>query len=100
MSHGNGDIVLGIEDSPAGNQTAHAITNVPLGTRFSYVIELAGSGQITLDVNGVPSTFTMPASFNGYGMYFKAGDYDQTVGTDASIGAIVKLYALKVAHGP
>ena len=28
----------------------------------------------------------MPASFNGYGQYFKAGDYDQTAGTDATIG--------------
>jgi len=31
---------------------------------------------------------------------FKAGDYDQTVGTNGSIGAKVQFYALSVLHGP
>jgi Alginate lyase len=96
--YGTGDIELGIEDSPAGSQTVHDVGNVPLGTKLSYTIQLAGDGTITLVVNGVTSTFTMPASFNGYGMYFKAGDYDQTVGTDGTVGATVKLYALHVSH--
>jgi hypothetical protein len=98
--HSTGSLVLGIEDSPAGGQTAHTITTIPLGTKFSYSIELRGDGTITLGVNGVPSKFPMPASFNGYGMYFKAGNYDQTVGNDGTIGAIVKFYALQVSHGP
>ncbi len=98
--HSNGDIVLGIEDSPSGNQTSHPITNVPLGTMFSYSIQLTGNGTITLAIDGTPSTFPMPSSFNGYGMYFKAGDYDQTAGSDATVGATVKFYALKVSHGP
>jgi hypothetical protein len=93
-----GSIVLGIEDSPAGSQTTHTITSVPLGTRFTYTIELDAAGTITLVLDGVTSKFTMPASFNGYGMYFKAGDYDQTAGTDGSIGATVKFYALQVFH--
>ncbi len=42
----------------------------------------------------------MPSSFNGYGMYFKAGDYDQTAGTDPTVGATVKFYALQVSHEP
>jgi len=98
--HATGDIAVGIEDSPSGGQTAHTITNVPLGTKFSYIIQLTGDGTITLTVNGAPSTFTMPASFNGYGMYFKAGDYDQTAGTDSTVGATVKFYALQVSHQP
>jgi len=65
--HSNGDIALGIEDSPTGGQTSHPITNVPLGTKFTYTIELTGDGTITLTLNGAASTFTMPASFNGYG---------------------------------
>jgi hypothetical protein len=96
--YADGDIQLAIENSPAGDQTAHTITNVPLATKFSYAIELTGDGAITLTINGATSTFTMPSTFNGYGEYFKAGDYDQTAGTDASVGATVKFYALHVTH--
>jgi len=94
----NGDIVLGIENSPAGGQTAHPITNVPLNTKFSYTIRLTGSGVITLTINGASRTFTMPASFNGYGEYFKAGAYNQSSSTSTTLGALVKFYALKVTH--
>ena len=96
----NGDIKLGIEDSPTGSQTSHDIASVPVGTKFSYTIQLTGDGTITLVLNGVTSTFAMPSSFVGYGEYFKAGDYDQTAGSDASIGATVKFYALQVSHQP
>jgi Alginate lyase len=99
--HKDGSLVLGIENSPSGGQTAHPITTIPLGTKFSYKIELKGNGKITLTVNGTPKTFTMPSSFNGYGEYFKAGNYDQTLpGDDPTIGALVKFYALKVSHTP
>ena len=96
--YSNGDIRLGIENSPTGGQTQHVITNVRLGTRFSYVIELTGQGSIRLDLNGATHTFTIPSSFAGYGEYFKAGNYDQSVGSDPTVGAIVKFYALKVMH--
>jgi len=98
--YATGKLELGIEDGPTGNQTVHDITTIPLGTKFSYTIVLAGDGTITLVVDGATSTFTMPASFNGYGMYFKAGDYDQTAGTSGSVGATVKIYALAVSHAP
>jgi hypothetical protein len=42
----------------------------------------------------------MPSSFVGYGQYFKAGDYDQTVGSDATIGATVKFFTLQISHQP
>ena len=64
------------------------------------LIQLTGDGAIALVVDGATSTFTMPAAFDGYGEYFKAGDYDQTAGTDATVGATVKLYALAVSHEP
>lgn len=96
--YATGDIQLGIENDPTGGQTSHLITNVPLGTKFSYTVQLTGDGTITLGINGATTTFAMPVSFNGYGQYFKAGDYDQTAGTDATIGATVKFYALQVSH--
>jgi hypothetical protein len=98
--YASGEIDLGIEDSPAGSQTVHSIATVPLGTKLTYVIELTGAGAITLTLNGTPAMFTMPSSFVGYGMYFKAGDYDQTADADAgaTVGATVKFYALQVSH--
>jgi hypothetical protein len=96
--YATGDIQLGIENYPTGGQTSHAVTNVPLGTPFSYTVQLTGDGTITLGIDGATTTFAMPASFAGYGQYFKAGDYDQTAGTDATIGATVKFYALQVSH--
>ena len=96
--YATGAIELGIENDPTGGQTSHAITNVPLGTQFSYSIGLTGDGTITLTIDGAASTFAMPSSFDGYGQYFKAGDYDQSVGTDATVGAQVKFYALEVSH--
>ena len=98
--YANGDIKLGIEDSPAGGQTSHVITNVQLGRKFSYTIRLTGEGAIELVLNGTTHTFTMPTSFAGYGEYFKAGNYNQSAGGDSTVGAIVKFYALQVAHQP
>jgi len=96
--YATGAIELGIENDPTGGQTSHAITNVPLGTQFSYSIGLTGDGTITLTIDGAATTFAMPSGFDGYGQYFKAGDYDQTAGTDATVGAQVKFYALEVSH--
>jgi hypothetical protein len=96
--YASGAIELGIEDDLTGGQTAHAIASVPLGTMFTYTLQLTGDGTISLAVDGTTTTFTMPAAFAGYGQYFKAGDYDQSVGSDATVGATVKFYALSAAH--
>ncbi|HEY3815844.1 MAG TPA: polysaccharide lyase family 7 protein [Polyangiaceae bacterium] len=99
--YATGAITLGIEATPAGgDETEHPAGNVPLGTKWSYVIGLAGS-TISLTVDGgAAQTYAMPSSFDQEGMYFKAGDYDQTVGTSTTIGAKVQLYALGIFHGP
>jgi len=98
--YANGDIKVGIENDPAGGQTTYPITNVPLGTRFSYAIQLLGDGTLNLTVNGSKRSFTVPSAFAGYGEYFKAGNYDQTNGGDSTVGAIVQFYALSVLHEP
>jgi hypothetical protein len=95
----SGNVVIGIERDPlASGETETTVANVPVGTRMSYEITLQGDGTISLTVNGKTSTFTMPSSMNAYGMYFKAGNYDQSVGLDASVSATVKFYALHVSH--
>lgn len=99
--YSSGEIRVGIEATPAGgNETQTMLATVPLGTKFSYVISLTGTSAgatIGITINGSTMMFPMPASFEGYGEYFKAGDYDQSVG-DAGIGATVKFYALSVSH--
>ncbi|HEV3190621.1 MAG TPA: polysaccharide lyase family 7 protein, partial [Polyangiaceae bacterium] len=77
------------------------ITSVPLGTKWSYVIELSSGNTISLTVNGgTAQTWQMSPTYNQEGMYFKAGDYDQTSGSSSTLGAKVQFYALKVFHGP
>src|SRR5205807_428452 len=70
--YSNGDIRLGIENSPSGGQTQYPVTTVALGTKFSYVIALTGGNTIKLTINGTTKTWPVPSSFTGYPMYFKA----------------------------
>jgi hypothetical protein len=97
--YAGGTIKIGIEQTPAGgNEVLHTVGSVPLGTKWSYVIGLSGSA-ISLVINGgATQTWTASSTFNGYGMYFKAGDYDQTSGSSSSVGARVGFYSLAVAH--
>jgi len=97
--YSNGNIEMAIEQTPAGgNEVQHLAGNVPVGTTWSYTIGLSGN-TISLVINGgATQTWAMSTTFNGYGMYFKAGDYDQTSGSSASVGARVGFYALKIAH--
>ncbi|MET7426721.1 polysaccharide lyase family 7 protein [Dactylosporangium sp. NPDC005555] len=93
----NGDIYIGTENSPDGGQTLHLVGNVPLGVKWSYVIAVSGN-RITLTVNGSTTTYAIPSSFNQYGMYFKAGSYNQSSSDSTTNGAKVKFYALTVSH--
>jgi hypothetical protein len=96
-----GAIEMAIEQTPAGgNEIPYPVGNVPLGTKWSYVIGLAGETiSLTID-GGTLQTWTMSSTFDQEGMYFKAGDYDQSVGTDGTVGAKVQFYALQIFHGP
>ena len=95
--HSNGDIVLGLEKSPDGGQNTSTLTNVPLGTQWSYVIAIVG-GKIQVTVNGSTKSYAIASGFNAYHQYFKAGDYNQSSSSSTSNGAKVKFYALTVAH--
>ncbi|MDN3359406.1 polysaccharide lyase family 7 protein [Actinomadura sp. DC4] len=95
--HSNGDVVLGLEKSPDGGQTTSTLTNVPLGTQWSYVIAIVG-GKIQITVNGTTKSYAIASGFNAYHQYFKAGAYNQSSSSSTSNGAKVKFYALTVAH--
>jgi hypothetical protein len=93
----NGDIYLGTENSPDGGQTLHKVGNVPLGTRWTYVINVTGN-KINLTVNGSRTSYSIPSSFNPYQQYFKAGSYNQSSSDSTTNGAKVKFYTLTITH--
>ena len=96
-----GSIVMAIEQTPAGgDEVQTTVGSVPLGTKWSYIIGLTGN-TISLVIDaGSPQTFPMSSTFDQEAMYFKAGDYDQSVGSSATVGAKVQFFALTVHHGP
>jgi hypothetical protein len=96
--YSNGSLVAGLEKSPTGSQTTTTIGTVPLGTKFTYAIQVSGD-KVTIKLNNnAPVVLTAATSFNSYGMYFKAGDYLQTTGTSTTVGAHVEFYALSIQH--
>jgi hypothetical protein len=95
--HSNGDVVLGLENSPSGGQTSHTLTNVPLGTHWTYKIAVVGH-EIEVTVNGSTHSYPVASSFDAYHQYFKAGDYNQSASSSTSNGAKVKFYSLSVSH--
>ncbi len=99
--YSSGKITLGIEQTPAGgNEVENDVGSIALGTKWTYVIGLSGN-TISLTINGgAAQTFPMSSTFDQEGMYFKAGDYDQSSGSSETVGAKVQFYALTIFHGP
>ena len=93
----NGNIVVGLENSPEGGQTPYTIANVPLGTKFSYQIKATGT-TLTVTINGTAHSWPLNSAFLPYGQYFKAGSYNQSSSESTTIGAEVKFYSLSVTH--
>lgn len=94
----NGNLIAGLEKSPLGSQTTTTIGIIPLGTKFTYTIQVAGDTVSVKLNNNAPVVLTASSNFNDYGMYFKAGDYLQTTGTSSTVGAHDEFYALSVQH--
>ncbi|GAA3539775.1 polysaccharide lyase family 7 protein [Amycolatopsis ultiminotia] len=97
--YANGDIKMGVEDSPDGGQTQHPMGNVPLGQKWSYEISLTGGDTIGLVLDGKQTTWPLDSSFKDYPMYFKAGNYNQSTSSSSTVGARVHFFALGVSHG-
>ncbi|MGW2650503.1 polysaccharide lyase family 7 protein [Streptomyces sp. NPDC001393] len=97
--HANGDIVLGTENSPSGGQTAHTVGHVAVGKTWKYTIAVSGGNTIDLTVNGTTTHYGIPASFQQYKQYFKAGSYNQSASDSTTDGARVAFYGLTVKHG-
>jgi len=99
--HADGSIVAALEQTPKGGDTiTYAVGDVPLGQRWSYVIDVS-DGAISLRVDGGDiQTWPVPPAFYQENFFFKAGDDGQSVGDNSTIGTLVSFYALDVAHEP
>ncbi|MFB7781020.1 polysaccharide lyase family 7 protein [Streptomyces bauhiniae] len=94
----NGDIVLGIENSPSGGQTQHTVGHVPVNQQWSYTIGVSGGDTIDLTVDGHTTHYPIANSFKSYKQYFKAGAYNQSASGSSTNGARVTFYSLAVSH--
>jgi hypothetical protein len=99
--YSTGKIEMAIEQTPSGgNEVPTTVGNVPLGTKWTYEIRLSGNAISLVIDGGMTQTFSMSSTFDQENMYFKAGDYDQSVGSSATVGAKVQFYALSIVHAP
>jgi len=96
--YANGDIIVGIENSPDGGQTTYTVGHVAVGTKWSYTIGVSGGNTLNLTINGSTTHYAIPSSFSPYHQYFKAGSYNQSSSSSTTNGARVAFYALTVAH--
>jgi hypothetical protein len=92
---------IAIEQASAGGpDVIELVGYVPLGTRWSYVLDLSGDTlSVSID-GGAAQTFVVPKRLRLERMYFGAGDYDQSAGSSSMVGAKVQFYALQIVHGP
>jgi hypothetical protein len=98
--YSNGNVVLSIEQSPAGgNAVQTMVANFPLGIQWSFNLGLSNN-TITLFGQGFGAApvVALPSTFSQENFFFTAGDFDQATGTSATVGAQVQYYALQVGH--
>ncbi len=88
----NGDIHIGVEQTRSGgNEVRTFLTNIPVGTQFTYEIEY-NANVLKVAINGsfqTLSTFSLDAPKS----YFKAGNYGQH-----PIASDVHFLALTIEH--
>jgi hypothetical protein len=91
----SGQLLFGVETTTAGgSEPTVQIGQVPLGTKFSYMISFT-KGVLSASINGAtPQTFAVGSTFlSSFSYYFKAGDYGQGTSADSD-----SFYALHTVH--
>ena len=78
-------------------------SDIKLGQTFTYQIKVerqpGGPATVSVSANGgVPAQMVMDSSWDGVGMYFKAGSYLHVSGDSSSEGGLVKFYRLATSH--
>lgn len=92
----DGQITLGVAKSPDGGQTMYPLGTVALGQNWTYSITV-DDHRLRVSVNGTETSYPIPASFDRYNVYFKAGSYNQSSSDSATNGARVEFSALSLS---
>jgi hypothetical protein len=88
-----GDLNIGVEQTRSGgNEKLTKVTNVPLGTKFTYMIAYE-KNELSVTINGGKKQVFSTYSLDAPSSYFKAGNYNQ--GNSASE---VHFYGVSVQH--
>ena len=92
----NGDINIGVEETRSGGDEQFTyLTNVPVGTTFSYELKYEDN-TLVVNINGTwwtLSTYSLDAPLS----YFKAGNYNQST-SSTSGPSDVHFLALSIVH--
>jgi hypothetical protein len=85
--------------TPANNSFNKRVlaSGIPVGAKFSYEIRVR-RGTLSVGVNGNWYSEVLDPSWMSHQVYFKAGDYVIDSGSSATIGGLVRFYALTAVH--
>jgi len=89
----NGDLAVGVQKSRTGSQnTQVVIGNVPVGQKFSYLIQYE-KGALSVSINnGTPHGFDT-SGLSSPQSYFKVGNYN-----NGNSKSLVDFYSISVQH--
>ncbi|KAJ3499360.1 hypothetical protein NLG97_g387 [Lecanicillium saksenae] len=89
----SGDIVVGVKPDEDSNQVVTRLGNVPIGTKFTYVLSYSND-KLSISING-KTTALDTFSWDSPACYFKSGNYNQ--GKSAA-SSEVRIFSIDVVH--
>lgn len=98
--NGTGYIYTELRRKPGDRDCPTVMTykGMPLDTPFKYEIDLAPSGELRVDINGLVHTSRIDSAWAKKRLYFKAGAYTLDNKGPSSEGGRVEFHKLWVAH--
>ncbi|WP_263260558.1 polysaccharide lyase family 7 protein [Pseudomonas sp. RIT-PI-S] len=95
---GNVDITWRKKPGDDKSPIIYTLKNVPLGTPFTYSIQMNNTGVVTAIINGVATQATIDSKWKTYQFFFKAGNYTLDHSGYATEGGRVTYYELQTKH--
>ena len=98
--NGTGYVYAELREKPGSKQSPRVLTykGMPLGSSFTYEIDLSKSGGLRIDINGMVYTGKVNSAWAKRRMYFKAGVYTLDNKGPSSEGGRVEFYDLQASH--